>query len=255
MPSPARLVPLATLALAACSAPVESNPDPGPAPFPDRVVVTADWLNRSLTIFDHAGLVAGATVEEARWGTVDLAEYAPGPLELELTPEEAGLSRRPLAEIEGGSPESNLELLVTSLEGRGPPACLDAVALNAGTLTRVTGRAPTLARGVSMAREALPRPRPPPAKPSIHRLSKPYLFSSTRTGQANRRRALAGSSGFHQYMTVASRKPASVSQKAGALKPCSAYATGPCQTSAPTCMTVSRAAETSMAPRKNGSCL
>jgi DNA-binding beta-propeller fold protein YncE len=50
-------------------------------------VVTADWLNRSLTIFDHAKLVSGKAVEEARWGTVDLAEYAPGPLEIEITPD------------------------------------------------------------------------------------------------------------------------------------------------------------------------
>ena len=75
--------------------------------------------------------------------------------ELELTPEEAGLNRRPLAELGGGTPESNLEMLVHVLEGTGAPACTEAVALNAGTLAWVTGRAPTLARGVSVARDAL----------------------------------------------------------------------------------------------------
>ena len=75
--------------------------------------------------------------------------------ELELTPEEAGLERRPLAELGGGTPEANLEMLVDVLEGRGTVARTDAVALNAGTLAWVTGRASTLALGVSRAREAL----------------------------------------------------------------------------------------------------
>lgn len=75
--------------------------------------------------------------------------------ELELTPEQAGLSRRPLHELEGGTPAANLEMLLGVLEGRGEPARRDAVALNAGALLWVTGRAPTLAEGVSRAREAL----------------------------------------------------------------------------------------------------
>lgn len=75
--------------------------------------------------------------------------------ELELTPEEAGLERRPLHELGGGTPASNLEHLIAVLEGAGTPACADAVALNAGTLAWVTGRAPTLARGVTRARDAL----------------------------------------------------------------------------------------------------
>lgn len=57
-------------------------------PFPARVVVTADWLNRSLTVFDYARLIDGtSSAEEARWATIDLAEFAPGPLEVELTPD------------------------------------------------------------------------------------------------------------------------------------------------------------------------
>lgn len=56
-----------------------------PAPS-GRLVVTADWLNRSLTLFDEARLVAAACAEP-RVGRVDLAEHAPGPLELEITPD------------------------------------------------------------------------------------------------------------------------------------------------------------------------
>jgi DNA-binding beta-propeller fold protein YncE len=90
---PLRLVfPLSitTLVLAGCSGSGDGDTEgdpPMPVPYPDRVVVTADWLNRSLTVFDHARLVAGDTVEEARWATIDLAEHAPGPLEVELTPD------------------------------------------------------------------------------------------------------------------------------------------------------------------------
>ena len=75
--------------------------------------------------------------------------------ELEITPEEAGLDRRPLQEIGGGTPEANLELLIAVLEGKAPPACADAVAFNAGTLAWVTGRASTLAGGVAQARGAI----------------------------------------------------------------------------------------------------
>jgi anthranilate phosphoribosyltransferase len=75
--------------------------------------------------------------------------------ELEITPEAAGLSRRPLSELDGGTPGANLDLLVQVLEGNGSAARCDAVALNAGTLAWVTGRAVTLARGVAHARDAL----------------------------------------------------------------------------------------------------
>lgn len=75
--------------------------------------------------------------------------------ELEITPEEAGLSRRPLCELEGGTPAENLELLIQVLKGNGLAARRDTVALNAGTLAWVTGRAGTLAQGVAQARDAL----------------------------------------------------------------------------------------------------
>lgn len=93
MPHPARasftlvIATLAALTTTACSVQDEQAQQPILEPYPSRVVVTADWLNRSLTIFDHARLVAGGTVDESRWATVDLAPYAPGPLEVEVTPD------------------------------------------------------------------------------------------------------------------------------------------------------------------------
>jgi anthranilate phosphoribosyltransferase len=76
-------------------------------------------------------------------------------LELEFTPEEAGLSRYPIDALSGGDPARNLELLMMVLEGGGPGAHRDAVALNAGALAWIAGKAPTLADGVALAQAAL----------------------------------------------------------------------------------------------------
>jgi len=75
--------------------------------------------------------------------------------ELELTPEEAGLSRRPVEALAGGDPATNLELLRALLEGRGPAAHREAVALNAGALAWISGKAGTLGDGVALALTAI----------------------------------------------------------------------------------------------------
>lgn len=52
------------------------------------LVVTADWLNQSLTLLDYDRLTDGSsTGEDSIVGTIDLSDFAPGPLELELTPD------------------------------------------------------------------------------------------------------------------------------------------------------------------------
>jgi YVTN family beta-propeller protein len=57
----------------------------GPAP---RLVVTADWLNQSLTLLDYAKLTDGESDAEASIvRTIDLSDWEPGPLEIELTPD------------------------------------------------------------------------------------------------------------------------------------------------------------------------
>lgn len=53
-----------------------------------RLVVTADWLNRSLTLLDYEKLVDGQSDAAASIvGTIDLSAWAPGPIEVELTPD------------------------------------------------------------------------------------------------------------------------------------------------------------------------
>ena len=67
------------LALGACS---ESGDRPS------RLVVTADWLNKSLTLFDYEVLTdAQSTARDAIVRTIDLSAFEPGPLELELMPD------------------------------------------------------------------------------------------------------------------------------------------------------------------------
>jgi DNA-binding beta-propeller fold protein YncE len=53
-----------------------------------RLAVTADWMSRSLSLLDYDEVVAGAsTRDDALVGTVDLAKYAPGPIEVAVTPD------------------------------------------------------------------------------------------------------------------------------------------------------------------------
>ena len=60
----------------------------GGAGAPERIAVTADFLNGSLSVLDYDAVVAGAaTRDEALHDTIDLSAFSPGPLEVELTPD------------------------------------------------------------------------------------------------------------------------------------------------------------------------
>lgn len=74
---------------------------------------------------------------------------------LELVPEEAGLRRYPREALAGGAPEHNAAWLKGLLGGCGEPAHQAAVAMNAGALLWIAGRAPHMAAGTSMALEIL----------------------------------------------------------------------------------------------------
>jgi anthranilate phosphoribosyltransferase len=75
--------------------------------------------------------------------------------DLEITPELAGLRRRPIETIAGGSPADNARLLLALLQGNGRDSDRDVVALNAGALLATAGVAPTLRDGTQMALEAV----------------------------------------------------------------------------------------------------
>ena len=94
--------------------------------------------------------------EIALHGTTRAALYRDGRLsELELTPEEAGLARRPLDELRGGRPADNAAAFRALLAGQGNGAYRDAVALNVGALAWISGRHASLAEGVGQALEVL----------------------------------------------------------------------------------------------------
>lgn len=53
-----------------------------------KLVVTADWLNQSLTLLEFSKVVDGqVTTANATLGTIDLSDWEPGPLEVEITPD------------------------------------------------------------------------------------------------------------------------------------------------------------------------
>lgn len=58
-------------------------------PLPTHLMVTADFANRSLSVIDYDRLLMTADRDESLWGTIDLSAFAPGPLEVELTPDGA----------------------------------------------------------------------------------------------------------------------------------------------------------------------
>jgi anthranilate phosphoribosyltransferase len=74
---------------------------------------------------------------------------------LVITPEQAGLERRPVEALKGGGPEENAERLKALLMGYALPAESDVVALNAGALLMVAGLAEDLREGTAMALDAL----------------------------------------------------------------------------------------------------
>jgi anthranilate phosphoribosyltransferase len=75
--------------------------------------------------------------------------------ELTLTPADAGLAEHPLAALAGASPEENGAWLRALLGGGGAPAHVAAVALNAGALLWISGRAADLREGARQALEVL----------------------------------------------------------------------------------------------------
>jgi DNA-binding beta-propeller fold protein YncE len=53
-----------------------------------RLVVTADWLNQSLTLLDYDKLIDGETDGPSSVvDTIDLSDWEPGPIEVEVTPD------------------------------------------------------------------------------------------------------------------------------------------------------------------------
>ncbi len=106
---------------------------------------------------EAALVVHGEGLDEiALHGSTTAALWKDGRLtELEFTPEEAGLPRASIGDLQGGDPAENAVWLTGLLAGRAAPAHRAAVAINAGALAWIGGRAETLADGVTLALAAI----------------------------------------------------------------------------------------------------
>lgn len=54
---------------------------------PERLLMSADWRAKRLSLLDYGALLDSASRDAALWREVDLGDYEPGPLEAELTPD------------------------------------------------------------------------------------------------------------------------------------------------------------------------
>jgi anthranilate phosphoribosyltransferase len=105
----------------------------------------------------NALVVHGSGIDEmALHGDTQAVRVADGTLEtLTISPEDAGLKRRPLDGLKGGGPAENAERLKALLMGRGRPDEVDVVALNAGALLLTAGLAPSLEEAVAQAGDVI----------------------------------------------------------------------------------------------------
>jgi anthranilate phosphoribosyltransferase len=106
---------------------------------------------------ERALVVHGSGLDEiALHGETLAVRVEGGALEpLTISPEDAGLERRPVQVLRGGGPEENAERLKALLMGYGLAAETEVVALNTGALLLTAGLAPDLREGVGMALQAL----------------------------------------------------------------------------------------------------
>jgi anthranilate phosphoribosyltransferase len=122
---------------------------------PDLLLPIAETL-KALGV-DRALVVHGSGLDEvALHGFTRAVSLRAGKFdELEITPEQAGLTRISVEQIAGGSPTENASRLAALLSGRGAHADSAVVALNAGALLMTAGKAASLREGVDAAFEAL----------------------------------------------------------------------------------------------------
>ena len=106
---------------------------------------------------ERALVVHGSGLDElALHGFTEAVRLYRGTLEaVEITPEQAGLERRPVEAIAGGTPADNAALLSATLSGEGDAAHEDVIVLNAGALLATAGVASDLGEGAARAREAI----------------------------------------------------------------------------------------------------
>jgi anthranilate phosphoribosyltransferase len=107
---------------------------------------------------EHVLLVTGrdGLDECSITGVTDIVELKNGKIDrYEITPEEMGLQRGELKDIQVESPAESAKLILGVFEGKRSGAAADIVALNAGAALYVAGKTDSLADGVKKAADAI----------------------------------------------------------------------------------------------------
>lgn len=107
---------------------------------------------------ERALVVHGAGIDDFTvTGPTKVSELGPGGdvKTYVMTPEEVGLGRYPLEDLQGGAAESNAAALLGILAGKIGGAQRDIVVFNAGAALYLADRAPTIAAGVKLAQELI----------------------------------------------------------------------------------------------------
>jgi anthranilate phosphoribosyltransferase len=122
---------------------------------PDLVPVLARSLAQMSV--ERALVVHGSGMDEiAVHGETTAAEVRGDEIEeYTITPEDVGLSRHPVADVAGGTPEENAEDMRGIVEGDVTGAKRDIILANAGAALYVAGEADSLEDGAQLAEKAI----------------------------------------------------------------------------------------------------
>ena len=107
-------------------------------------------------------VVHGSGLDEfALHGETQVVEINAGTMtEYVLKPADFGLESEPLEAIVGGTPEQNKAAIEAVFNGKGEPAHTHAIAMNAGALLYLCGKAQTYAEGAQIALTAIAEGKP-----------------------------------------------------------------------------------------------
>ena len=107
-------------------------------------------------------VVHGSGLDEfALHGETQVVEINAGTMtEYVLKPADFGLESAPLEAIVGGTPEQNKAAIEAVFNGKGEPAHTHAIAMNAGALLYLCGKAQTYAEGAQIALTAIAEGKP-----------------------------------------------------------------------------------------------
>lgn len=107
-------------------------------------------------------VIYGAGLDEAAvHGPTDIAEIQGDHIEYyQLSPEDFGVERATIEELEGGTPEENRLISEQLLQGQGKLAHLNAVAVNVALLLKLAGKVANVNEGVKLALSEMRSGRP-----------------------------------------------------------------------------------------------